>query len=266
MRPFLKWVGGKYHIINKITDILPKGSRLIEPFVGSGAVFLNTDYDKYILADSNPDLINIFKHLKKEKEHFIQYCLSFFQPINNNEKAFLNHRENFNFTNDLRLKAALFLYLNRHSYNGLIRYNSKGKFNAPFGQYKKPYFPKKEMLFFIEKAKLARFDQAAFLTTMKKAKPGDIIYCDPPYVPLSKTANFTKYSINDFGIKEQEELVKITKKLIKKGIYVAISNHNTKIINELYKDAKIYKFNVQRYISCNGSNRKTAKEILALFS
>ena len=164
------------------------------------------------------------------------------------------------------MKAGLFLYLNRHSYNGLIRYNSKGKFNAPFGQYKKPYFPAKEMLNFATKAQSARICHADFLITMRKAKPGDIVYCDPPYTPLSKTANFTKYETKGFGVNEQVALVNITKKIIKKGVTVIVSNHDTTFINQIYEGAKIKRFSVQRFISCNGSNRKPAKELLAIFS
>lgn len=77
IKPFLKWAGGKFQIINKIRASLPKGARLIEPFVGSGAVFLNMDYDKFLLADINPDLINLFEHLKSEKREFIHFCKQF---------------------------------------------------------------------------------------------------------------------------------------------------------------------------------------------
>ena len=88
MRPFLKWAGGKYLIIDRIKNILPQGSRLIEPFVGSAAVFLNTDYQRYTLADSNADLINVFKQLKKRKLEFISFCEEFFTPQNNKESVF----------------------------------------------------------------------------------------------------------------------------------------------------------------------------------
>ena len=115
IRPFLKWAGGKFQIINKIRASLPKGSRLIEPFVGSGAVFLNTDYDKFILADINADLINLFEHLRFEKHNFIHFCKQFFGDEFNKKSTFLSMRSEFNSTTDYHLKAALFLYLNRHS-------------------------------------------------------------------------------------------------------------------------------------------------------
>ena len=134
MKPFLKWAGGNYRLIDRIQSVLPAGNRLIEPFVGSGAVFLNTNYKSNLLTDSNPDLINLFKNLQNEGQNFINYCSSFFVPENNNELAFYQFREEFNTTTDIRKKSALFGYLNRHCFNGLCRYNSKGGFNVPFGR------------------------------------------------------------------------------------------------------------------------------------
>jgi DNA adenine methylase len=265
MRPFLKWAGGKYQIIERIRQLLPKGKRLIEPFVGSGAVFLNTDFPRYLLADNNADLINIFKYMKKERQDFIDYSATFFGPRKNTESVFLRNREIFNTTDDLRLKAALFLYLNKHTFNGLMRYNSSGKFNVSFGRYKKPYFPEKEMLFFIKKIRKASIRYADFLFTMNQAQPGDVVYCDPPYIPLSHTANFTKYGAAGFGLSAQKALVSMAKKLTQRGVVVIISNHDTEFVHQAYKGAKISSFDVQRYISCHGHNRGKAKEILAVF-
>ena len=266
MKPFLKWVGGKYKIIDKIKTFLPKGKRLIEPFVGSGAVFLNTNYPKYTLADNNKDLIKLFKILKREKQTFIKYCAKFFEHKYNTEEMYLEKRELFNTTNNLRLKAALFLYLNKHAFNGLMRFNSKGKFNVPFGRYTKPYFPKNEMINFTNKLHKARIQHQDFMRTMSQAQHGDVVYCDPPYVPLSRTSNFTMYNANGFHKDEQQKLVTKANDLANRNITVIISNHDTEFVQQAYKNAdKIDYFNVQRYISCQGHNRKKAKEILAIF-
>ena len=149
-KPFLKWPGGKFKLLDRIRNRLDSGSRLVEPFVGSGAVFLNAGFKKHLLADTNPDLISLYHHVQNKGSDFAEYCQSFFTPENNCEKRYYNFRKQFNSTSDLKYKSALFLYLNRHCYNGLCRYNSKNKFNTPFGRYKNPYFPKKEfiLLFF----------------------------------------------------------------------------------------------------------------------
>jgi len=266
VKPFLKWAGNKYQIIDRIKDVLPDGKRLIEPFVGSGAVFLNTDYQDYLLADTNHDLINLFVHLQSQGEDFVRYCSTFFTPENNREDVFYKFRSEFNSSVDTCYKSALFIFLNKHCFNGLCRYNSKGEYNVPFGRYKRPYFPEKEMLYFAKKTMNAQFDVADFSTTMGQAEPGDVVYCDPPYVPLSTTANFTSYSSGRFGTPEQEELAKQAEKLAARGITVVLSNHDTEFTRLAYASAKTLRFNVQRYISCNGEKRDKAPEVLAVFT
>lgn len=264
-RPFLKWAGGKYHIAERIQQSLPSGGRLIEPFAGAGSIFLNTSFDKYLVNDINQDLIQVYQYLKKEKHKFIEYCRSFFIEQNNEKTKFVELRTLFNQTEEPRLKAALFIYLNRHAFNGLMRYNQTGEFNTSFGSYKKPYFPEKEMLYFAEKLKKARLSSKNFACIMRQAKKGDIVYCDPPYMPLSLTANFTSYHSSSFGLKEQEQLADLAKELANKSIPVIISNHDTALVKELYKDAQLDSFEVPRFISCNVNNRKKAKEVLAFF-
>ncbi|MGB4125525.1 MAG: Dam family site-specific DNA-(adenine-N6)-methyltransferase [Dethiobacteria bacterium] len=265
MKPFLKWAGGKYRIVGRIKEQLPPGNRLVEPFVGSGAVFLNTSYANYLLCDNNADLINLFQVLKEEGETFVKYCRDYFTPASNREEEYYRFRSEFNRTGNKKQKAALFLYLNRHGYNGLCRYNSSGEFNTPFGRYVKPYFPEKEMLYFARKAQKATFACRDFRNTMAKAKPGDAVYCDPPYVPLSGTANFTEYSSGGFGLKEQQKLAEMAGKLAEEGIPVLLSNHDTAFVRQIYRGAQITSFKVRRFISCQGDNRNKAGEILALF-
>lgn len=266
IKPFLKWAGGKFKVINKIRASIPRGNRLIEPFVGAGSVFLSLDFDDFLLADINDDLINLFNHLKLEQNSFINFCRQFFIAEFNTKSAFLLLRTEFNSTNDKRLKAALFLYLNRHAFNGLIRYNSSGKFNTAFGDYKNPYFPEKEMLVFIQKAENAEFKCADYSVIMEEAREGDVVYCDPPYIPLSASANFTKYYTEAFGQEDQERLVELARKLAAKGIPVILSNHDTDFIQNLYQGSTIVSFDVQRNISCNGSKRTRTREVLAVFT
>ena len=265
MKPFLKWAGGKTRIVGRIKEVLPEGKRLIEPFVGSGAVFLNTEFNNYLLTDANPDLINLFRHLKEEGSEFIEYSRIYFSPEYNAPETFYTLRELFNTTTDTRVKAALFIYLNRHCFNGLCRYNSKGAFNVPFGKYKKPPFPEREMLAFHEKAKQAIFEVADFRETMSKASRGDVVYCDPPYVPLTATANFTDYAMGGFSMNDQQDLADMARKLQSRGIPVIISNHNTEWIQQAYIPARMFKFDVQRFISANSANRCKASEVLAVF-
>ncbi len=268
MKPFLKWAGGKYRLVPKISELLPKGSRLIEPFVGAGSVFLNTDYDNYLLADTNADLINLFQLIKTEKNGFIEYARTLFCAENNTEASFYELRNEFNTSRDERRKAALFIYLNKHCFNGLCRYNAKGGFNVPYGRYKRPSFPELEILDFLTQSEKADFITADFVHTMELAKVGDVVYCDPPYVPLNATSHFTSYSAGGFSAIDQSKLAEMAFKLQSKGITVLISNHNTEETQSLYKKegVDIAEFDVQRSISCDGKNRNKAKELLALFN
>lgn len=264
-RPFLKWAGSKSKIVDSILQHLPPGKRLIEPFVGSGAIFLNSDFPVYYLGDINSDLINLYLHLQKEKENFINYCQQYFSARYNNKEAYGKLREKFNSTKNLRQKAALFLYLNRHGFNGLCRYNNKGIYNVPFGYYESPYFPSKEMIFFIQKTQQVHFEANDFQTLMLKAKPGDVIYCDPPYVPLSKTACFNKYSSQPFAQTEQLRLVELAKELAKKNIIVVISNHETEFTKKIYQDASIFQISVKRFIASKSENRQYVNELIAIY-
>lgn len=265
MKPFLKWAGNKYAIIGRVRSMLPRGRRLVEPFAGSCAVFLNTDYSEALIADRNADLISLYNILKTEGSPFIEYCQTLFTPENNQEAVYYMLREDFNHTQDERYKAALFLYFNRHGYNGLCRYNAKGIFNVPFGRYLKPYFPAREMQAFYVKAQRAEFRVADFRVIMKSARAGDVVYCDPPYVPLSPTSNFVGYHTYGFGALEQQALAHMAETLAARGIPVVISNHDTEFTHKAYQKARCENFLVQRFISSNGSNRTKAKELLALF-
>lgn len=269
-RPFIKWPGNKYKLLNIILATLPKGKLLIEPFVGSGAVFLNTNYEHYILNDANQDLINLYKTLQKYGNEFIKFCSKFFIIKNNTASQYYKLRNQFNdiaFEQDPFTKVALFLYLNRHGYNGLCRYNKNNKFNVPFGRYKRPLFPKESMQLFFLKAKRAQFfhkDFKEFLVQLPPIEP--IIYCDPPYVPLSNTSNFTNYQASGFNQTNQRMLARIATKLSKQGIPVLISNHFTTFTKKLYnKASEFVTFPVRRTISCKTNNRNLVMEMLALF-
>jgi len=264
-RPFLKWAGNKYRVLKHILPELPAGDCLIEPFAGSCAVFLNTDYPRYLISDVNPDLIRLFQVLQQEGEPFIHYAQKFFTPQNNNEQRFYQLRHQFNTTRDSTRKAALFLYLNRHCYNGLCRYNKSHQFNVPFGRYKRPYFPEQEMRRFHVKAQQAEFICQDFRKTMSQARSGSVIYADPPYIPLNTTAYFTRYSSNEFDLHEQEALAREAEQAAQKNIPVLISNHDTPFSRKIYQSAALFHFKVQRSISCNGQQRNEAAELLALF-
>lgn len=266
-RAFLKWAGGKYGLIEDIRRHLPPGNKLIEPFVGAGSVFLNTDYKQYLLNDINSDLITLYKTVQTSVDGYVEDVEKLFCAHNNDPDRYYAFRQEFNDSTDGYTRAVLFLYLNRFGYNGLCRYNLSGKFNVPFGRYKAPYFPKKELYLFAEKSQKAVFTCEAYTRSFARARKNNVIYCDPPYAPISKTAYFTQYSGNGFSLKDQHDLAKLAHKSItRKSIPVLISNHDTDDTRKYYRDAEITELRVSRSISQKGHKRQKVNELFALYS
>ncbi|MCE2595002.1 Dam family site-specific DNA-(adenine-N6)-methyltransferase [Motilimonas cestriensis] len=264
-RAFLKWAGGKFGLIEDIKRHLPQEERLIEPFVGAGSVFLNTDYKQYLLNDINPDLIHLYQILQQQPDDYIKESEKFFAADFNDSDRYYDLRNQFNLCSDKFERALMFLYFNRHGYNGLCRYNKKGGFNVPFGRYKKPYFPAAELWFFAEKAQQAEFVCESYSDTFARASSGDVIYCDPPYAPLSTSASFTSYAANGFTLDDQAVLGRLSRETAARKIPVLVSNHDIELTRELYHGAQLNVVHVKRTISSKGSQRNKVAELLALF-
>ncbi|GAA6172597.1 Dam family site-specific DNA-(adenine-N6)-methyltransferase [Colwellia sp. KU-HH00111] len=268
MRSALKWAGGKKKVVNEIASLLPKQGkkRLVEPFVGGGSVFLNLDFDEYLLVDMNDDLINLFNIIKNQPLSFIGDAEKLFNSKTNQADRYYQLRDQFNQSSDPYERSLLFLYLNRHGYNGLCRYNKSGGYNVPFGRYKHPYFPSEELHYFSQRAQKATFIQGDFETAFSQLKSNDVVYCDPPYSPINPTSNFTAYAGNSFSDEDQQRLVNCAQKAKHDGVPTLISNHYVDFTKELYKDASKKKlFQVQRTISPKGKSRIKVKEVLALY-
>jgi DNA adenine methylase len=266
MKPFLKWAGGKHKLSEKITNALPTGNRLVEPFVGSGAVFLNSHYDNYLLADANADLICLFNYVKEDLSIFVEISEQLFSEEYNNENQFYKLRDEFNIIDQSIRKSAIFLYLNRYGFNGLCRYNKSGGFNVPYGRYKKPLFPLEELIAFSKKSTNAMFIHQDFLQTFNMCVNGDVVYCDPPYAPLEEELSFTSYTANGFTNFQQLRLAECAEKCQEKNIHTILSNHDTVFTRKTYSKAtKIISFDVQRFIAAKASSRKKVSEILAIY-
>lgn len=267
-RPFLKWAGGKFRLVDQINKLLPKKKQcLIEPFVGAGAVFLNTQFERYILVDINADLINLFNTIKQDVNLYIDATKTlFFHPKANTEDYYYTRRSEFNSSTNSFERSIRFLYLNRFGFNGLCRYNSKHEFNVPFGSYKTHYFPEAELRYFAHKAQNAVFICADFHEAFQFADENSAIYCDPPYAPLNQDTNFTSYSSNEFSLIHQEILATLAKQTAERyKISVLISNHDTEFTRKIYQGAKIKRLKVQRSISQAPHKRIKVNELIATF-
>lgn len=272
----LKWAGSKARVMPQLLEHLPKADCLIEPFVGSGTVFMNTDYRRYVLCDSNMALINFFEMLTRHTEELIKSARMFFQDGNFSEDYYAC-RDGFNFISkdcligagDARKVqwAAMFLYLNRHGYNGLYRVNLKGEFNVPFGKFAEPYFPEKEMRLFAEKANdtKAIFMHSDFRLSIRAvvyASDDAVIYCDPTYIPTSATANFTAYG-KPFTLDDHRSLVTNLLNAHRQfGTRAVISNSDTPETREIYSAFNLHAFSVRRSVSAK--SRDMAGEVIGV--
>ncbi|HIF2252770.1 TPA: Dam family site-specific DNA-(adenine-N6)-methyltransferase [Salmonella enterica] len=265
-RPFLKWAGGKYSLLPKLDRIIPAGKRLIEPFVGGGSVFLNSDKHEYfLLADINADLINLYQMLAVVPDSVIGEAIKAFRHLNDVEN-YTAIREAFNAQKlNATERAAAFLYLNRHCFNGLMRYNLDGFFNVGWGKYKAPYFPEEEIRAFRQKSHACVFMTAGFERTLRLAGDGDVVYCDPPYEPMPGTAGFTSYASGGFSWDSQVALAESCVAAHQRGAKVFISNSTAPRVIELYErhGFTLHRVNARRSISSKGSTRETANDIVA---
>lgn len=265
-RPFLKWAGGKYSLLPELDRLIPAGKRLVEPFVGGGSVFLNSEkHESFLLADVNADLINLYQMLEVDHIRVCSLARMLFERANS-EEAYKELRDDFN---NQRMgapeRAAAFLFLNRHCFNGLIRYNREGFFNVGWGKYEAPYFPEIEIKAFKQKSHKCVFMNAGYRRTLALAGEGDVVYCDPPYEPLPGTAGFTNYAAGGFSWADQISLAESCVAAHQRGAKVLISNSTAPRVLELYEQHgfTLHHVDARRAISSKGSTRETAKDIVA---
>ena len=268
-KPFVKWAGGKRSIIDKLLKLVPDNyETYFEPFVGGGALLYELQPKKAVINDYNIELMNVYECIKDENK-FSNMC----SELNKHEA---NHSEEYyyeirNLDKDKKKfcrladykRAARTIYLNKACFNGLYRVNSKNEFNVPSGKktkvntYDGPNLGIIHCLLNFSDIKLLSTD---FEEAVKDAKKGDFIYFDPPYD--SDTSTFTSYTENGFGKDEQKRLSDVFKELDKRGCFVMLSNYNTKLIKELYKDYNFNYIKAQRNIGAKSKDRGTVEEVI----
>ena len=259
--PFLKWAGGKTQLLPALLKNIPaQFGTYIEPFVGGGALFFELQPAKAILADSNPELINCYIVVRDNVEDLITVLSAY--PYS--EEFYYKLRAEV--PGNVVMRAARIIYLNRTCYNGLYRVNKRGKFNVPFGSYKNPVICDAERLraasFALRNAELFCADYQETLRNF--AKPGDFIYIDPPYHPVSKYSDFKRYTARFFYIDDQRMLAKTAKELAGQGCYVLVSNSYCDFVLDIYEGCKIIEVPAKRNINKDPNKRGEVKEVLVV--
>ena len=264
-RPFLKWAGGKTRLLNTLVSFIPKNfSTYHEPFVGGGALFFylvrENKLQKAVLSDINQELIDTFCAIRDCVSDVIRVLSTY-----KYDKCFYYYLRRLDPQKlSLAERAARMIYLNKTCYNGLYRVNRKGKFNVPFGLYKSPKYLDTENLLAVSKA-LQNIDIRCepFENVLSRVCPYDWVYFDPPYVPTSKTANFTEYTPYKFTLEDHERLRDVCLKLHSQKVYVTVSNSKTPFVLGLYNLPcfNFWEIEVKRNISCK-KDRENTTELL----
>lgn len=266
--PVLKWAGGKRRLLSQYEAHFPSefGS-YFEPFFGGGAVFfwlfsrgLLADTD-VLLNDVNPDLINFYTVLRDDCESLIER-LQEHRRRHDKEYYYKTRAQQQRRMKPVN-RAARLMYLNRTCFNGLYRVNSKGEFNVPIGRYKNPLICDPPGLRAAASAlSQVEFSLGSFKDACKKAVAGDLVYFDPPYVPLNTTSSFTSYTRENFTKDDQQELADTFRELAERGVKVCLSNSDTPLVRELYKDFEKHVIMAPRAINSKADRRQKVSELL----
>lgn len=274
--PFVKWAGGKRKLAQLLIESFPKKfdpkkNRYFEPFIGGGALMfaLGDSSKKFFIPgnrifinDSNPELTNTYEVVRDYPKKLIAELDKLSNRIN--EKDYYKIRES-NPRGKVN-RAARLIYLNKTCFNGLWRVNSLGKFNVPYGKSKNPkLYDEKNLLECSRRLQGSTITNVSFERAVSRAREGDLVYFDPPYIPLSPSASFSSYSKEGFGMMEQELLAETIDKLNSKGVYVLLSNSDTPMTRKVFgKVLTLRKILMSRSISSSGANRKPVYEVLGV--
>lgn len=262
-KPILKWAGGKTQMLGELMPRVPKTyGRYIEPFFGGGALFFSLKPENAIIADSNPELINMYLQVAHHVDDVIE-CL---QKYENTSEMFYEVRSLDWQTLPKAEAAARTIYLNKTCFNGLYRVNRSGQFNTPFGKYKNPKICDVDALRLaseaLRKAEILCGDY--ILVLEHYAQPGDFVFLDPPYLPISENSDFKRYTKEQFYEDDHVELAKMIGTLHERGCYVILTNSNHPLVHQLYEQYKIEVIQTKRHISCHGDTRKGEDVIVTI--
>ena len=262
-KPILKWAGGKTQMLGDLLPKVPSSyGRYIEPFLGGGAMFFALQPEQAVIADSNPELINLYRQVANHVDDVVcqlkkyENTQEMFYAVRGQDWTMLPEAE----------AAARTIFLNKTCFNGLYRVNKKGRFNVPFGKYKNPKICDEEGLKAASAAlKKAEIVCGDYLLVLEHyAQPGDFVFLDPPYLPISEYSDFKRYTKEQFYEEDHVELAKMVKTLHERGCHVILTNSNHPLVHELYAPFTIDVIQTKRHISCNGSTRKGEDVIVTI--
>lgn len=262
-KPIIKWAGGKRIILAELLKLLPAPTgRYIEPFLGGGAVFLGVRPSAAIVGDSNEELIDLYEAVRSEPE-YVMLELDRLQAYVQDRAFYYGLRAVNPNALPPSARAARFIFLNKTGYNGLYRVNRAGRFNVPFGSRPAPpsLYSRANICAVSCALQTAELRCGDFEPLMDMAGDGDVVYVDPPYAPMSATANFTSYTSSGFGPDDQRRLAAAVRRAVVRGAHVVASNSDVPLIRELYADFEIVEIRVPRRINSDSTGRNKILEL-----
>ena len=268
LKPVTKWVGGKRQLLPQLLKYLPNDfTNYYEPFIGGGALLFEIAPKIAVINDNNEELINMYNVIKNAPNELIE-ALKVHQ-LNNSKEYYLNVRSWDRDGTIAQLtsvdRAARLMYMLRVDFNGLYRVNSKGQFNVPYGRYKNPRIVNEEDILAVShyfNTNNVNILCGDFSISVENAERNDLVYFDPPYIPLNSSSNFTSYTKEGFDLSDQKRLSNTFFELADKGVHVMLSNSDTEITRELYKGANIHSVEANRAINSKGSKRGKVGELI----
>jgi DNA adenine methylase len=259
-QPLTRWIGGKRRLASRILSFFPeqiKDYEYFEPFAGAGSLFWMVSPNRSVLGDINKELINCYQCIKDSHREVFRELLKW-QPLINREK-YAQARATYNSTKSKFKKAALFLFLNRTSFNGIYRVNRNGDYNVPFGGINNPKLPTLgELEYFSERLSSVQLFQGDFEETIERCGRNSFVYFDPPYQSVSKTAFFVHYSADRFSYDDHFRLSKCFRQLDRKGCRLLLTCSDTPDMHALYRGLKITKLQNTRYVAAKGRRYKVS--------
>jgi len=268
MKPFLKWAGGKRQLLDTLRLFVPRDfADYYEPFVGGGAMFfdlqLNSPGHRSYISDSNGRLMSTYGAVKDELEEVVKN-LELYKKAHDVRGKDFYYEARESIPQEIPKLAAWMIFMNKTCFNGLYRVNKGGAFNVPYGKYADPKILDLDNLSSCSKALQSCYVMHGdFRQILDEPVEGDLVYIDPPYIPVSETSNFTAYTKQSFGPKDQEDLAALAKKLTEDGVYVIISGSGSEETLSLYKDSfNVYEVAAKRSINSKAENRGEIKEYI----
>ena len=282
LRPVLRWAGGKRQLLERLHSVFPQNFNLhhnsfYEPFIGGGALTFSLASEKFgspenrqlrrnqiFIGDQNPLLVNLYQTIRDDVEGLITTLKS--AKYSPSEETYYKIRNSKSYRSKTE-NAARFIFLNRLCFNGLYRVNSSGEFNVPYGRLKNPTVCDEPLLrsmsHFLQHVTI---EHGSFEETTSSAASGDLVYFDPPYIPLSSTSSFTRYDVSDFTDLDHCELMNCIRRLVERGVHVILSNSFTERTIEIYGTGELdlYSISVNRSISASSESRQRTTEVIGV--